>query len=60
MYLYINNLSKNMESILDLIKFIKERKLWWLMPVIFALIVLGVLIVIAESSAVGSFIYTLF
>ena len=45
---------------MDLLKFIKERKLWWLMPVIFALIVLGFLIVIAESSAVGSFIYTLF
>lgn len=49
-----------MEAIKDLLKFIKERNLWWMLPTIIALIVLGILILVAEGSAVGSFIYTLF
>lgn len=44
----------------DLLQFLKERKKWFLVPVIFVLLLLGVLIVIGGSSAVAPFIYTLF
>ena len=40
--------------------YLKERKKWWLAPIIIMLIILGVIIVFAESSVLGPFIYTLF
>lgn len=49
---------------LDLLKdlwgFMRERKKFWLMPVIVILLVLGGLLVLAQGSAVAPFIYTLF
>ncbi len=49
-----------METLKDLWLFIKERKKFLLAPVIFVLLVLGVLIVIGGGSAIAPFIYTLF
>jgi len=49
-----------MEFLNDLWLFMKERKKYWLAPVIVLLILLGVLIVFAGSSAIAPFIYTLF
>ena len=40
--------------------FLKERKKWWLTPIILALVLLGALIVLTQGSAVAPFIYTLF
>ena len=40
--------------------FIKVRKRYWLLPIIFILLALGLLVVFAQSSAVAPFIYTLF
>jgi hypothetical protein len=49
---------------MDLLKemwgFLKERKKFWLLPIIIILLLLGALIVFTESSAVAPFIYTLF
>ena len=41
-------------------EFLKERKKWWLLPIIIFLVLLGALIVLSEGSAVAPFIYTLF
>ena len=49
-----------METLKDLWQFIVERKKFLLAPVIFVLLILGVLIVIGGSSALAPFIYTLF
>jgi hypothetical protein len=40
--------------------FLWERKLWWMMPMVLTLLLFGLLILFAESSAVAPFIYTLF
>ena len=40
--------------------FLRTRKKWWLTPVVATLLLLGLLIVLSESSAVAPFIYTLF
>lgn len=49
---------------LDLIKdlwgFMRERKKFWLVPIIFVMLLLGALIVLSQGSAVAPFIYTLF
>ena len=44
----------------ELWDFLKVRKKWWLAPIVIVLILLGVLIVFTESTAVAPFIYTLF
>jgi uncharacterized protein DUF5989 len=44
----------------ELMAFLWERKLWWLIPMVFVLLVFGGLMVTAQSSALGPFIYTLF
>ena len=40
--------------------FLKERKKWWLMPIVFFLLALGVVLVAAKGSALAPFIYSLF
>ncbi|MEZ5501168.1 MAG: DUF5989 family protein [Halioglobus sp.] len=44
----------------DLWGFMKERKKFWLMPIIIMLLLLGGLLVLAQGSAIAPFIYTLF
>jgi hypothetical protein len=44
----------------DLWDFMRVRKKFWLAPIIIVLLLLGMLIVLAEGSAVAPFIYTLF
>jgi len=44
----------------ELWAFINERKKFWLLPIIIALVFLGSLIVLTQGSAVAPFIYTLF
>jgi hypothetical protein len=48
------------DLIKDLWGFMKERKKFWLGPIIFVLLLLGALIVLSQGSAVAPFIYTLF
>jgi hypothetical protein len=49
-----------MDFLTDLWKFLKARKKWWLFPVIFVLLLLGIFIVLGGASAVAPFIYSLF
>jgi len=44
----------------ELLSFLWKRKLWWMIPMIVFLILLGLLLVFSQSSAVAPFIYTLF
>lgn len=41
-------------------EFLKVRKRYWLAPIIIMLVLLSLLIIFAQSSAVAPFIYTLF
>ncbi|MDR9415210.1 MAG: DUF5989 family protein [Gracilimonas sp.] len=49
-----------METLKDLWNFMKQRKKFWLAPVIIVLLMLGFLIVIGGGSSIAPFIYTLF
>ena len=44
----------------DLWAFMRQRKKFWLPPIILVLLVLGALLVFAQGSVVAPFIYTLF
>ena len=48
------------EFLLELWSFMKERKKFWLMPIIVFIVLLGGLVVFTSGSAVAPFIYTLF
>lgn len=48
------------DLIKDLWGFMRERKKFWLIPIIIVMLLLGVLIVLAEGSAIAPFIYAIF
>lgn len=54
------NLINSMEFLKDLFNFITERKKYWLIPIIFILLILGLIIVLGGNSALAPFIYTIF
>jgi hypothetical protein len=44
----------------ELWAFMRARKKFWLLPIVILLLLLGVLLIFAQGSAVAPFIYTLF
>lgn len=44
----------------DLFGFMRERKKYWLAPVIVIMLLFGALIVLTQGSVIAPFIYTLF
>ena len=49
-----------LELIKDLWDFLKERKKFWLAPIILMLLLLGALLVLTQGSVIAPFIYTIF
>lgn len=53
-------MKKNKSLLKEIWDFLKVRKAWWLTPIIIMLILVGILIVVGQSSSVSPFIYALF
>ena len=52
---------KNEIAILrEFFEFLREKKLWWIAPIVIVLILLGVMIFAFESGAISSMLYVLF
>ena len=51
------SLMSNLEMTWD---FLRVRKKWWLAPVMLFLLLLSLVLVLAQGSAVAPFIYTIF
>jgi hypothetical protein len=49
-----------MSFIKEMWSFLRQRKKFWLLPLLLVMALLGVLIVMAQGSVVAPFIYTLF
>lgn len=49
-----------MEFIKEFITFLKQRKKFWLIPIIIIMVLFGLLLIAAQNSVVAPFIYTLF
>jgi hypothetical protein len=49
-----------MSFLVELWAFLRERKKFWLLPILVMMVVFGGLIVLSQGSAVAPFIYTLF
>ncbi len=48
------------ELMADVWAFLMERKAWWLLPLIVLTTIVGALVLLAQSSVVSAFVYTLF
>ena len=57
---FLRSMSSNLSVVGELLGFLWKRKLWWLMPMVFVLLVFGLLLIFASASGIGPFIYTLF
>jgi hypothetical protein len=55
---------KKIKSVVSLLRefwaFMRKQKKWWLAPLILILILMGMLIILTEGSALAPFIYALF
>jgi hypothetical protein len=51
---------RKMSMLLELWGFLRERKKFWLLPMIVILLLLGLVIVLTANSALAPFIYTVF
>ncbi len=49
-----------LELFVDLWGYLRTRKRYWLLPLLLILVLLGLLSFVAQSTAVGPFIYTIF
>ena len=44
----------------ELLAYLWHRKMWWSIPLVFVLVLIGLLIGFGTASGVGPFIYTLY
>lgn len=57
---FFRSMSSNVGIVGQLLTFLWQRKLWWLIPMVTVLLLFGLLLIFASASGVGPFIYTLF
>jgi hypothetical protein len=57
---FFQGMLTNMGVVGEVLTFLWKRKLWWLIPMVAALLVFGLLLIFATTSGVAPFIYTLF
>ena len=56
----INDKTLYMEFLREFWHFLKERKKWWLVPLMILIILLTVFIILGSATALAPFIYSLF
>jgi hypothetical protein len=56
----VEDATSRMGVVGELLRFLWARKLWWLIPMIIALLAFGLFFLLASSSVLSPFIYTLF
>tara|TARA_Y100001970_G_C13634442_1_gene555755 strand:- start:179 stop:358 length:180 start_codon:yes stop_codon:yes gene_type:complete len=44
----------------ELFRFLWKRKLWWTFPLVFLVVLLGLIIAFGTATGIGPFIYTIF
>jgi hypothetical protein len=54
------NSMNRMAIIKEFFEFLRERKKWWIAPILFFLVLLGIFVIFASSSTLAPFIYSLF
>jgi hypothetical protein len=57
---FFQSMLTNMGVVGEVLALLWKRRLWWLIPMVAALLAFGLLLIFATSSGVAHFIYTLF
>lgn len=57
---FFRSMTSNVGIVGQLLNFLWQRRLWWLIPMVVVLLVFGLLLIFASASGIGPFIYTLF
>jgi hypothetical protein len=57
---FFQEMSTNMGTAGSVLAYLWKRKRWWLIPLVTALLLFGLLLIFATASGVAPFIYTLF
>ncbi len=57
---FLRTAMTNLGVVGELMEFLWKRKRWWLIPMVTILLLFGILLIIASTTSVGPFIYTLF
>jgi hypothetical protein len=57
---FFKGMATNTGVIGEILSFLWQRKLWWLIPMVVVLLLMGFLLIFASSSGIAPFIYTLF
>ncbi len=57
---FFRSMTSNLGVVNELLRFLWQRKLWWLIPMITVLLVFGLILIFASTTGLGPFIYTLF
>ncbi|MBI3577930.1 MAG: hypothetical protein HY276_09590 [Ignavibacteriales bacterium] len=57
---FFKNIKSKLGIFAEFWAYMRGRKKWWLGPILFVLVLLGLLIVLTEGSALAPFIYSLF
>ncbi|MFH2020935.1 MAG: DUF5989 family protein [archaeon] len=46
--------------VIEVFEYIIENKVWWIAPIVIMLIIVGILVIFVQNSAVSPFVYILF
>lgn len=57
---FMTQLKNRLGIVGELFMFLGKRKLWWMIPMFVILIGFGVILILAQTTPLGPFIYTLF
>jgi len=57
---HVTDFSSRLGIVGELLRFMWKRKLWWLIPMIVALLIFGLIMLAGASGVLSPFIYTLF
>ena len=57
---FVRQMLVNLGVFGEVLSFLWQQKLWWMIPMVTVLLLFGLLLIFASASGVGPFIYTLF
>jgi len=55
----MNNLFMKLGTFGELLKFLWKRKLWWLIPIVVLIVLIGLFIIVTASTGIAPFLYPL-
>jgi hypothetical protein len=57
---FLQSMATNFGAAGELLLFLWQRKMWWLIPMVTVLLIFGLFMVFATASGIAPFVYTLF